>query len=103
MLIITVVGGQKDDRHIGGLLSRLDRLSQFESCHSRHADVENEKSKFISKQRMQRLFGRFGPNKAIRGVVEDRLQNGEISQLIVNDQDVNWRLPVRRGRYGTRP
>ena len=56
LLIVIVIDGQKDDRHVGGLLSRLDHLGQLKSCHSWHANIENEESKFVSEQREQCLF-----------------------------------------------
>src|SRR5262249_47030262 len=63
LLIVIVIGGQKDDRHVGGLLARFDHLGEFKSCDSRHADVENEESKFVGEQRKQRLFSGLSPNE----------------------------------------
>ena len=51
LLILIVIGGQKDDRHSGGVLALLDQESQLEPCHAWHADIENEDSKFILKER----------------------------------------------------
>ncbi len=55
----------------------------------------------MSEQRKQRLFGGLGPNQAVTGVVQDRLEDGQIFRLIVNDQDVDGRLSVRHGSCGS--
>src|SRR6266404_2994211 len=101
VLIVIVIGGQKDDRHASGLLTRLDHLGQLKSCHSRHADVENEESKFVSEQRKQRLFSGLGPNQPVTGSVQDRLEDGQIFRLVVNDQDVDGRLYGQHASCGS--
>ncbi len=101
VLILIVVGGQKDDRHVRVLLACLDHLGQLESCDVRHADVENEETKFVSEQRKQRLFSRRGPDQPVTWVVQNSFEHGQIFRLIVNDQDVDGRLAGQHRSCGS--
>src|SRR5215813_3690799 len=101
MLILIVVGGQKDDRHIGVLLAFLYNLGQLESRDVRHADVENEQSKLVSEQCKQCLLSGRGPNQPVTGVIQNGLENGQVFRVIVNDQDVDGSLCVHHRSYGS--
>ncbi len=41
------------------------------------------------------MFGGLGPNQPVTRVVQDRLEDGQIFRLVVNDQDVDGRPAVR--------
>ena len=58
MLVFVVVGGQEDDRNLGGLLALLDHVRKLDAGDAGHPDVQNEQCELICEQRQQRLVRR---------------------------------------------
>ncbi|MFO0617663.1 MAG: hypothetical protein U0414_34025 [Polyangiaceae bacterium] len=89
VLIVHVVRGQEEDRHLPEFLGALDRLRELEPAHPGHLDVEDDRRHVVLEEQLQRTIRRLRAEQAVRGILEDALEGVEVPRFVVDEEDVD--------------
>ena len=87
MLLVVVVGGDEDDRHVRGPAPVADQGRGFEPVHARHVDVEQNDGEIALEHLFQCLLAGFGGEKPPE-ILQDGLVDQKLVRAVIDDENV---------------
>ena len=83
------IGGEEDDRRVGGARALADQRRGLEAIHAGHVDVQQDHGGVVVKQELQRLPTRAQADHVVAKIAEARLDGQSLGGEIVDHQDVD--------------